>query len=81
MSQKYKSKGKESLKNIADRLNAINKNATLEKAFENHEEEKTSKRYQNIFENESWEYSNSQPTYMRQFSKRSSDIYSNKSKL
>ena len=46
ISQKYKgSKEKESLKNIADRLNATNKNSTLEKAFENHEEQKNNKKY------------------------------------
>ena len=51
MSQRYKKKGKESLKDIADKLNATNKNETLEKAFENHEERKNSKKYDNLFDN------------------------------
>ena len=61
------------MKNIADRLNATNKNSTLEKAFDNHEEQKNNKKYEKIFENESWEYSNSQSFSMKRFLKRGSN--------
>lgn len=41
MSNKFSiSKGKQSLKDIADQFNAVNKNTTLQKAFENGIEQK-----------------------------------------
>ena len=80
MSQRYKKKGKESLKDIADKLNATNKNETLEKAFENHEDRKNSKRYDNLFENESWEYSNSRTKKTSVNSNTREDISSKKVK-
>ena len=78
LSQKYKKRGKESLKEIADKLNATNKNETLVKAFESHEEKKNSQKYNNIFENESWEYSRSRTIKSGSNSKKSEETSSKK---
>ena len=60
MSSRYAvSKDKNGLKAIADQLNAVNKNKTLEKAFESHKDQKNEHKYKELFENESWEYSSS----------------------
>lgn len=50
MSSKFGvSKSKKSLKDIADQLNAVNKNSTLEKAFEKRSEMEIEKKYKKIF--------------------------------
>ena len=53
------SKTKKSLKDIADELNAVNKNITIEKAFEKQKAYQNDKKYKDIFSDESWTYSQS----------------------
>ena len=50
MSNKFSiSKGKQSLKDIADQFNAVNKNTTLQKAFENGIEQKNQLKWKELF--------------------------------
>lgn len=61
-------KNKKSLKDIADQLNAVNKNSTLEKAFDKRIDLQNHHKFKAIFENEAWEYSNSRSLGKRSFS-------------
>jgi DNA cross-link repair 1B protein len=70
-SRSRQSKGKEKLHDIAARLNATNKNTTLENAFRASKEQQNDRKFKDLFESESWEYSNSRTQYLRSFPERS----------
>lgn len=52
-------KNKKSLKDIADQLNAVHKNTTLEQAFESRSQHEQEQKFRELFENDGDGHSNS----------------------